>query len=249
MLQKTNTLDAPEDLIIKAPHKVIKSKISVTTLAFGFSNTHRNSLGELIPLLASGHSNGDIYLWHGDFGNIISPLISHKGPVTQIIFSGETNSRHQVQTEMISVSHDRTAKVWDFEDNGQNMKNTINFPFSVNCFAWSPNAKLVAFGGNCQKIYLHHKSIGGSIHQKSRHLLGHLHSIVGLKFWPDGSLIVSASYDGRIHISDPYVCEIRQVLTLDYPLPKFVFKYEVCIMVYSNAVFKIQEENTKVVLT
>ena len=88
--------------------------------------------------------------------------------------------------------------------------------------------------------------LGEQIDQKSRHLLGHLHSIVGLKFWPDGSLIVSASYDGRIHISDPYVCEIRQVLTLDYPLPKFVFKYEVCIMVYSNAVFKIQEENTKV---
>ena len=55
MLQKTNTMDAPEDLIIKAPHKVIKSKIPVTTLAFGFSNTHRNSFGELIPLLASGH--------------------------------------------------------------------------------------------------------------------------------------------------------------------------------------------------
>ena len=48
-------MDAPEDLVIKAPHKVIKSNISVTTLAFGFSNTHRNSLGELIPLLASGH--------------------------------------------------------------------------------------------------------------------------------------------------------------------------------------------------
>ena len=91
-------------------------------------------------------------------------LLSHKAPVTQILFSEDAHRLHNVQTQIISVSQDRTAKVWDFEDNGYNMSQTIvrisslvlgiygnnkyvvlpqNFPFGLNCVAWSPNGRMV----------------------------------------------------------------------------------------------------------
>ena len=126
------------------------------------------------------------------------------------------------------MSHDRTAKVWDFEDNGYNMSSTITFPFAVNCFAWSPIGTLLAFGGNCQKIHLYQKEIGGPIKNSAmEHLIGHLHNVIKLKFWPDGSLLMSAAYDGRIHISDPYTGALKQILTLHFPLSNYVFPCQV----------------------
>ena len=53
----------------------------MTTLAFGHTYRDASSSRVLTPLLASGHYNGDIYLWHGDSGQLITRLISHKGPV------------------------------------------------------------------------------------------------------------------------------------------------------------------------
>ena len=51
-------------------------------------------------------------------------LLSHKATVTQMVF-GDAHGLQNVQTQIISVSQDRTAKVWDFEDNGYNMSQTI----------------------------------------------------------------------------------------------------------------------------
>ena len=49
----------------------------------------------------------------------------------------------------------------------------------------------VAFGGGSQKIYIYQKIIGGLIQEhKMDFLLGHLHSVINMKFWPDGSLLI-----------------------------------------------------------
>jgi len=202
---------------------MIRTSKPITSLKFGWK-TNGNDATQSVPLLASGHSDGQINLWNGVTSKLITRLLSHKAPVTQILFSEDAHRLHNVQTQIISVSQDRTAKVWDFEDNGYNMSQTINFPFGLNCVAWSPNGRMVAFGGSSQKIHIYQKNIGGLIQEhKMEFLLGHLHSVINMKFWPDGSLLISASFDGRVHISDPHTGELKQILTLYYPLPNYVF--------------------------
>lgn len=78
------------------------------------------------------------------------------------------------------------------------MSQTVTVPCPVYCLAWSPNGKLVAFGGSSQKIYVHHKELGKLIKSPAvKQLSGHLHNIISLKFFPDNAILVSASWDGK----------------------------------------------------
>ena len=68
-----------------------------------------------------------------------------------------------------------------------------NFLKKVNLFFLS-NFYQVAFGGSSQKIHIYQKNIGGLIQEhKMEFLLGHLHSVINMKFWPDGSLLIVSS--------------------------------------------------------
>ena len=110
------------------------------------------------------------------------------------------------------------------------MSQTINLTHPVLCSAWSSNGKLVAFGGTSQKIAVHRKVIGGAIKNPAvRSLTGHLHNIVSLKFMPDDAILVSASLDGRIKLWDPLDGSVKQIMSMHYPLPNYVFPSEVTI--------------------
>lgn len=207
-------------LTFPIPEYVISFKHPVSCIKMGFSIT----LG--INFVASGHLNGDICLWNAETSKLITKLISHRSGVTEILISPE--STRKAQTQILSASQDRTAKVWDFEVPGFNMSQTANFSHPILCSAWSPNGRIVAFAGSSQKIGVFNKIIGGAILMPAvQQLSGHLHNIVCLKFMPDNAILVSASSDGRLLLWDPLEGSVKQMISMHFPLPNYVFPSEV----------------------
>ena len=108
------------------------------------------------------------------------------------------------------------------------MSQTANFSHPILCSAWSPNGRIVAFAGSSQKIGVFNKIIGGAILMPAvQQLSGHLHNIVCLKFMPDNAILVSASSDGRLLLWDPLEGSVKQMISMHFPLPNYVFPSEV----------------------
>lgn len=189
--------DADKGPIFEPATHVINVTQPATCLAFGFSQ-YVTSYGvrsaELVPIIASGHVNGNICIWHAVTSKLITRLLSHSGWVNRIEISLPSNG----QTQILSVSQDRTLKVWDFENNGYNMSQTVSFPCPIYALAWSPHGRMVACGGSSQKIFLYEKELGGLIKSSAlKYLTGHLHNVINLRFFPDNAILVSASLDGN----------------------------------------------------
>ena len=61
-----------------------------------------------------------------------------------------------------------------------------------------------------------------------KHLKQHAHNISTLKFYPDGSLLVSGSWDGKVIIWDSFYGQVKQVLSvIRPPLPLYVFPIQI----------------------
>ena len=125
-------------------------------------------------------------------------------------------------------------KVWDFENrrNGPhgksfNMSQTVPLDQSLFCSAWSSNGMMVALSGRSGRIGVFHKSLGGGIQlpavQELSDSENYSHCIVCLKFMPDNAILVSASSDGRLILWDPLEGNKCQMISLNFPIPQFVF--------------------------
>ena len=82
-----------------------------------------------------------IEIWHGDTTQLLTRLMSHSGPVLGISFILKQNAN-----TIVSISQDRTAKVWECEENGFNMCQTIEFPSVILCIAISHSEEMIALG-------------------------------------------------------------------------------------------------------
>ena len=63
-LHRVNQSDATKGLSLLPAKHVIKVN-TVTTLALGYSHHWQKQHRQLIPVVVSGHANGDIYIFHG----------------------------------------------------------------------------------------------------------------------------------------------------------------------------------------
>lgn len=216
----------------------IYSDTCITCVAFGnvVSGKHSGSL-----LLATGHSTGNISLWNADTSQLVTKLMSHSGLVTDLVFSPPSTCI----TQLLSVSTDSTAKLWDFEMDGYNMSQYKCHSNRLFCCDWSPNGSMVATGGLGRTLYMYEmKSF--TIGRLRLELKGHSHNIVACKFWPDGALIASASWDTRVNIWDSFTGELRQTLCHTYPVPKLLFDAQVrCLDVdpYGTAIVTVADDD------
>ena len=102
-----------------------------------------------IPVVISGHLNGDLGIWNGKTSQFLQFLKSHKSEISGIEMISNEN-----YTQIISISYDQTVKFWDSEDNGFNMSHTVKFDYPILCFTLSPNEKLMAFGGENRQLFV-----------------------------------------------------------------------------------------------
>ena len=132
----------------KSVQTIQLKKSTITCLAAPAEPLHGVTFGvqrfKLIPILCAGLKNGQIEIWHGDSTKLLTRLISHSGPVLGISFILKPYSNN-----IVSISQDRTAKVWESEENGFNMCQTIDFPSVIISLAISVCEKMIALGKRC----------------------------------------------------------------------------------------------------
>ncbi|CUA68585.1 putative WD repeat-containing protein alr3466 [Nostoc sp, PCC 7120] [Rhizoctonia solani] len=150
--------------------------------------------------VASGSEDQTIRTWnaHGP-SQIGDPLKGHSGSILSVSYSPLGNT-------IASASHDETIRLWDVDSRrqlGQPIQG--NLPFCS--VAFSPSAQLIAssyawtIGSNPDQHIVQLWNVEKRT-TASKPFKGHTHSVSSVQFSPDGSRLVSGSYDETIRVWD-----------------------------------------------
>ncbi|XP_056631843.1 periodic tryptophan protein 2 homolog [Diorhabda sublineata] len=111
-------------------------KTFTSTRPVQFSCIGVDSSGEFVA--AGGQDIFEIYLWSVKTGRLLEILAGHEGPVSSLVFSPTLAS-----TVMVSVSWDKTMKIWDAIEKGS-AHETIDLTSDGMCVAFKPDGQEVA---------------------------------------------------------------------------------------------------------
>ena len=150
--------------------------------------------------LATGGYDKTVRLWDVKTGNIIKTLTVDSSGITSVAFSPDGDT-------IASGSGDKTVILWDLKSGAQ--EKLIGHRDSVNSVAFSPDG-LLASGSGTHSMLVDgvHTSNGDNTIRlwdiKTRKLIkileGHSSLIESITFSPNGKIIASGSYDGRIKL-------------------------------------------------
>lgn len=110
-------------------------------------------------------------------------------------------------------------QVWDGESNGYNMSVTASHSQALWCCDHSPSGKFVAVAGTCRSVFIY-LSGTKTLHLKLR---GHMSNVVSCKFTPDDAVLLTASWDTRVHMWDTQGGNLLQTVFHVLPEPRVVF--------------------------
>jgi WD40 repeat protein len=137
-------------------------------------------------LLASGHFDGALILWHAG-RDAVRVWRVRGGRIRSVAFS--PNGRF-----LASNSADNKIRIWNVEDGSFLCE--LRHPGTPTCVAFSPGGQLLAVGSHNDSVCIWSIKDRAMLNELSRHTL----SISCVAFSPDGALIASASYDKSVRI-------------------------------------------------
>lgn len=138
--------------------------------------------------IATGSSDTTVKLWNATSGKPISTLSGHTNDVLSIAFSPDG-------ALLASGSYDNTVKLWAMP-NGT-LSGTLSQPREVDSLAFNPTSTRLAVAA-----YSELREWDVASQTLIRNLVRATDQISGTIFTPDNAKLVSASYDGKISISD-----------------------------------------------
>ncbi|MEO1444714.1 MAG: NB-ARC domain-containing protein, partial [Cyanobacteria bacterium J06635_11] len=170
---------------------------SIRTMAFSPAASASDQPGTKPEdaVLATGDTNGEIWLWRtafsaaaGDIKSHISTLQGHQNWVCSVAFSPDG-------TQLVSGSADRTIRLWDV-GTGECLKTLSGHGNWVMSVAFSPDGTQLVSGSADRTIRLWDVSTGECLNTLS----GHGHGVWSVAFSPDGTQLVSGSADRTIRL-------------------------------------------------
>lgn len=146
-------------------------------------------------ILAGAVLDGTARLWSRR-GELLQVLEGHQGVVWDVAFCSQGQGSASAQSpkyRLVSVSADRTAKVWDTQGNLLQTLQTNDSPVTgVDC---SDNGQYIATSGQDNQIHIW--AADGTL---VRTLKGHQSAVRDIAFSPDGTKLASISEDGTVKV-------------------------------------------------
>ncbi len=147
-----------------------------------------------------GDNEGVIHLYDLDTGKQIQPLFGHKQYVDALDLSADGKT-------LVSGSLDRGVRLWDLVS-GQEIATLAGHRRGVTAVAFSPDGRLAASAGGSffepreveepRQIRVWDVATGKQV----AHFEGHGADVTSLAFAPDGSTLVSGTWDGTVLVWD-----------------------------------------------
>ncbi|MEL6159679.1 MAG: NB-ARC domain-containing protein [Cyanobacteria bacterium J06627_32] len=145
--------------------------------------------------IATGDTNGEIWLWQTAFSptsmdikSHISTFQGHQNWVCSVAFSPDG-------TRLVSGSADRTLKLWD-TSTGECLKTMTGHQNWVMSVAFSPDGTRLVSGSADRTLKLWDANTGECL----KTMAGHGHGVWSVAFSPDGALVVSGSADRTLKL-------------------------------------------------
>ncbi|CAE6476359.1 unnamed protein product [Rhizoctonia solani] len=151
-----------------------------------------------------GYPDGSLAMWDVQTGACVTKsLVSHRDAVTCVVYSSDGNL-------VASSSHDATIRVWNVREGLQESHTLTGHSGPVHSVAFSGSSDnaLIASGSSDRTIRLWHPNNTSSIHEP---YTGHLSRVTSVAFSPDGTKLVSGSWDKTIRVcghSDSVTCAV-----------------------------------------
>jgi len=152
---------------------------------------HSLSLSADGRILATGHNDGTIGLWHVDEMQADEELLRHGNPVNCIAFGRDNRTLASAGLER--RDHNATVKLWDLSTLRETGRLEAS-KASLHGLCFSPDGRLLAAAG-----------VAGSIHlweAETRRLLkvlpGHAGVVWCAAFSPDSQILATAGYDDKL---------------------------------------------------
>ncbi|CUA68332.1 Vegetative incompatibility protein HET-E-1 [Podospora anserina] [Rhizoctonia solani] len=146
----------------------------------------------------SGSSDCTIRTWSAHIRDSIGdPFGVSNGWITSVSYS-------PLGDIIASASADKTIRLWDVNTH-QQLGQPIQSDSPIYSVAFSPSAKLVASGCGRSDIPNHCTVQLWDVDKRtaaSKPFKGHNYSVTSVRFSPDGSRLVSGSYDKTVHVWD-----------------------------------------------
>jgi WD40 repeat protein len=137
--------------------------------------------------LAAASEDGLAHVWDVENGGLRLNLIGHDAGLVAVRYSPSGD-------RIATASTDGTARLWDAET-GELLMTFPRLGNQLRGVSWSPDGNSLAVGGpRIGKIW--------DVSSKSLYLSGHTASIMDGKWSPDGTHIVTGSFDGTVRIWD-----------------------------------------------
>ena len=202
--------------------------------------------GEGPFLLASGHCNGSIRLWNSKSTQLLTTLLSHRMRITDLVFSPRAGPNGN--PVLISISTDKTIKIWDGEYHGYNMCSSIQTSIVAYCCDIHISGQFFAICGDTNVVYTYNLSdddgSNGRVTQR-RKLHGHGSIVVKCKYTKNGAFLLTASRDTKVNVWNSYDGTLALSICHVYPPPNLFYNYQIIDLACNSMFTAVATINTE----
>lgn len=162
--------------------RILEQAAAVTALT-----SHRTQ-----PLIAAGCADGTIHLWHADTGAPATPTLGgHQGPVLALDFDPDQ------PRSLVSAGEDGSVRIWRWSSKQEPSFRTLFAAGDwIRAVAFRPCHPMLACGGNRGFVHIVDTRHGRLLWEYRAHASW----LTALAFSPDGRLLVSSGYDGKLRL-------------------------------------------------